>query len=126
MNKSERSLVLALAVLATGCATVPPELEQVHAAVNARATYRHYAASDFRYLRAGDSGNCASFAESYRQDLAKLGIPSEVRVCVLKSGEGHAYTVAKGFALDNRFRWVTTEDQVGCKEVPVTRAIRTE
>lgn len=121
MRKADRALVLALAILATGCATVPPELEQVHTAVNQRARYRFYEARDFRYLKAGDTGNCAAFAESYRQDLAARGIRAEVKVCVLKSGQGHAYTVAKGFALDNRFRWVTTEDQVGCQEVQSTR-----
>ena len=103
------------ALIATGCATVPPELEQVHTAVNQRAHYKHYAARDFRYLKAGDSGNCAAYATSYKQDLEARGIPAEVKLCVLKSGEGHAYTVAEGYALDNRFRWVTTEDQVGCR-----------
>lgn len=64
---------------------------------------------------AGESGNCAAFAFTYQNELAKQGIPSLVRGCRLPDGQGHAITVtADGYVLDVRERWVVPTRVVGC------------
>jgi hypothetical protein len=39
----------------------------------------------------------------------------ELKTCMLTTGEGHAYVVVDGWALDNRFPMPVREWQVGCE-----------
>lgn len=77
-----------------GCA--PQQLVAINDAVNERVTYKHYYAKDYRYLKSGDSGNCAAIAYTKTVDTLKAGISAKTEVCYRASdNEPHAYTVAE-------------------------------
>jgi hypothetical protein len=100
------------ALALAGCAASP--LQAVKNDVDARLTYSDYSARDFRPLTSG-SGNCAVFAASYQAGAAQRGVAGELRTCLLRNGEGHAYFRAiDGEVLDVRQPQVGLERDVGC------------
>lgn len=106
--------VFAIAALAlVGCAE-PSTLQAVNMAVNDSHPYKHYAKHDYRELREGEPGNCAAIAFTKKAHLERLGIKSTMMVCKLDSGEGHAFLLTDGGALDNRFNQVVPLREVGC------------
>lgn len=106
-----------LALCLVGCASqAPAHLDAVKHVVDTRASYSYYKGWDKRVLQAGESGNCAAFAFTYQNELAKQGIPSLVRGCRLPDGQGHAITVtADGYFLDVRERWVVAAGDADCR-----------
>lgn len=107
---------IALLVLLGACATVPEPVQHVHTHVNNTRSYANYAARDWRYMQEGESGNCARFAQTYVEELKRVGVSSSTAVCVLKNGIGHAFTITDdGWVLDVRSKWVTRWEGVGCK-----------
>lgn len=105
-----------LAVIVSGCAQAPAPYTDVFTAVNRANTYQNYAARDYRPMQPGEGGNCARYAATYQQELAKLGIKSNTAQCVLKNGTGHAFTITEdGWVLDVRQRWVGRFEDVGCR-----------
>lgn len=115
-----KTLTPLIAVLTiAGCASLPPSatpIQDVHTRVNKTRHYSDYAAKDYRPMQEGESGNCARFAATYKQELAKVGIKSDVAACMLTNGTAHAFTITEdGWVLDNRSRWVGRFEDVGCK-----------
>lgn len=102
-----------------GCASVrqpASTIQNVHTEVNLTRTYDNYAARDYRPMEPGESGNCARFAATYKAELAKRGVKSELAVCTLTNGIAHAFTITDdGWVLDNRMRWVGRFEDIGCK-----------
>lgn len=106
---------LPILILAACSHQPPPELVDVHSRVNATRNYQNYAAKDYRPMSVGESGNCARFAATYKQELATVGVTSEIGVCKLRSGIAHAFTMTEnGWILDNRFKYVTKWENLGC------------
>lgn len=100
--------------LITGCASQPPViLSEVHSHMKMNG-YLSYAASDYRPMKSGESGNCARFAASYYNALKERGVESQIKVCMIDEKTAHAFAVADGWALDNRFIAPVRVDEVGC------------
>ena len=108
-------LLLALAALSLTACAEPTVIERINIEVNHTRTYQHYAAKDYRYLKPGEGGNCAAFAETKRLELAKVGISSRIMACTLRDGVGHAFVLTDAGVLDNRFDEVVRFGDVGCR-----------
>jgi predicted transglutaminase-like cysteine proteinase len=65
-------------------------------------------------LKPGEPGNCTDIARTKQVVLEQAGVKSILMVCRLKTGEGHAFVVAGGQVLDNRFNDVVNLGEVGC------------
>lgn len=112
-----RRITLILPLLAAACsAQAPAPLTEAFNAVNQGHHYQNYAKKDYTPMHAGEGGNCARFAGTYQQELAKRGIKSDTAQCVLRNGTGHAFTITEdGWVLDVRQRWVGRFEDVGCR-----------
>jgi hypothetical protein len=53
--------------------------------------------------------------EQNRPLLKQAGVKSTLMACRLKTGDGHAFLVAGGQVLDNRFDDVVNLGEVGCE-----------
>ncbi len=51
-------------------------------------------------------GDCEDFALWCRQELAALGIASDLVLCRTETGDGHLVCSVGGHILDNRHKWV--------------------
>lgn len=60
----------------------------------------------------GLKGDCEDFALWCRQELAKLGIESDLVFCITETNEGHLVCSVNGWILDNRFRWLMRRDDL--------------
>lgn len=110
-------VLIGVVLLLVGCSTAPHDLQAIKNSVDGRIEYQRYATRDYSYIGAeGGKGNCAVFAETYRQELRRAGYHANVAKCVLRDGRGHAFAyTADGWVLDNRFANVGRVDAVGCK-----------
>jgi hypothetical protein len=93
-------------------------LQAVKDGVDSGIEYAKYPARDYRYIPEGrhGSGNCAVFAATYMVDAARAGYSGQIRTCMLKDGQGHAfYVTGDGHVLDVRQRGVGTLADVGCR-----------
>ncbi|MOA20731.1 hypothetical protein D3C78_1411920 [compost metagenome] len=57
-------------------------------------------------------GDCDSFSLWCRQELAALGIESDLIFCRDETGEGHLVCSVDGWILDNRHKWVQRRDDL--------------
>ena len=96
-------IYIMIAMWLCGCADTRPTLSSIKATVDERIRYKHYNASDYRYVAPGetDEGNCAVFAETYCVDARKAGYSAERKVVYTGWGEAHAICVADGWTMDN-------------------------
>ncbi|MDP3078674.1 hypothetical protein [Bradyrhizobium sp.] len=110
-------LILAALLLAGPVFADPPAaLVRINREVNDRAFYEFYEAKDFRYLKEGDSGNCAAFTWTKFVELVKAGEKPVIRSCTLKSGVGHAFVEVDGWVGDNRWDEPVPIADVGCRD----------
>ena len=109
--------ILAVALVLGGCAhhEAPDDIFYINHKVNSTRVYEYYHKKDWRYLNAGQAGNCAAFSFTKYVELVKIGKQPKINVCRLKDGDGHAYVMVDGWALDNRFKTPVRENEIGCK-----------
>lgn len=109
--------VIILALLLGGCGKQPPAvLDEVNRRVNATTVYKHYYGRDWRRLKPGESGNCAAISYTKWLELKERGVESEIKICRLTSGEGHAFVVSDGWVLDNRRLLAFPETEMDCQK----------
>lgn len=105
-------------LLLAGCASAPPELEDIHAATLRRIPYKHYAGWDLTYVPTNkvEAGNCAKQAWTDWVDVKQTGRAPALMVCrVPYTQEGHVYVLVDGWALDGRYNYVIPANQEDCK-----------
>jgi predicted transglutaminase-like cysteine proteinase len=85
--------------------------------VNHDHPYSHYTrpVREAHVLKPGEPGNCTDIARTKRAALKQAGVKPTLMACRLKMGEGHAFLVAGGQVLDNRFDDVVNLGEVGCE-----------
>lgn len=57
-------------------------------------------------------GDCEDFALWCRQELAALGIESDLVLCSTETGDGHLVCSVDGWVLDNRHKWLQRRDDL--------------
>lgn len=57
-------------------------------------------------------GDCEDFALWCRQELAALGIQSDLVFCITETGGGHLVCSVDGWVLDNRHRWLQSRNDL--------------
>lgn len=64
------------------------------------------------HWQVGLIGDCEDFALWCHRELQALGIPSDLVLCQVETGEGHLVCSVDGWILDNRHKWVMRRDDL--------------
>jgi len=123
MNKTQKTILavladtlpvaalVAFAVLAAGCATVPNDMAAIKRSVDASAEYCPEVGQVWQPLDA-PCHDCEEFAMKYYRELKAAGYSPNIQMCKVDS-QWHMVVEANGYWFDNRLNYVSNKKE--CK-----------